>query len=72
MELYNGETRRFMVSGHESIEYRILCKTQAASKLYQAISALRFISIGMGMNSLTAEIEAAAKELHRSGELSEG
>ena len=72
MELYNGETWRFMVSGHESTEYRILCKTQAASKLYEAINALHFISIGMGMNRLTAEIEAAAKELYRSGELSEG
>src|SRR5208282_5026746 len=37
MELYNGDTWRFMVSGHEDLEYRILCKTQAASKLHEAV-----------------------------------
>jgi hypothetical protein len=34
MELYNGDTWRFMVSGIESVEYRYMWKTQAASKLY--------------------------------------
>lgn len=71
MELYNGETWRFMVSGHESGEYRITCKTQAASKLYEAVCALHMISIGMGMYRLADEIEVAAKELYGSGELSQ-
>jgi hypothetical protein len=69
MELYNGETWRFMVSGHESVEYKILCKTQAASKLYEAVYALHMIAVGMGMHRLAKRIEMAAKELYGSGEL---
>jgi len=60
-----------MVSGHESLEYRITCKTQAASKLHEAICALDMIAIGMGMFELGKRIELARKELYGSGELSQ-
>jgi hypothetical protein len=70
MELYNGKTWRFMVSGIESVEYVHLCKTQAASKLYEAVCALAWIAVGMGMMPLTERIQATAKELYGSGELS--
>jgi hypothetical protein len=71
MELYNGKTWRFMVSGHESVEYVHLCKTQAASKLHEAICALHMIAIGMGMYPLAERIETVQKEFYLSGELSE-
>jgi hypothetical protein len=71
MELYNGDTWRFMVSGHESVEYKYLCKTQAASKLHEAIVALCWIAVGMGMTALVEKIQAAQKELYDSGELSD-
>jgi hypothetical protein len=70
MELYNGDTWRFMVSGHESAEYRVLCKTQAASKLHEAVCALDMVAVGMGMSQLAERIEVAQKELYGSGELS--
>lgn len=70
MELYNGDTWRFMVSGHESAEYRIVCKTQAASKLHEAICAMCMIAVGMGMFKLAEKIEVVQKELYGSGEMS--
>ena len=70
MELYNGKTRRFMVSGIESVEYRCEYKTQAASKLHEAVCALCMIAHGMGMSGQTEVIDAAQKELYQSGELS--
>ena len=70
MELYNEKTWRFMVSGIESVEYRYEYKTQAASKLHEALCALAMVANGMGMSGLTERMDAAQKELYQSGELS--
>lgn len=70
MELYNGDSWRFMVSGHESVEYRYVCKTQAASKLHEVICALYMVALGMEMTGLAERIEGAQKELYGSGEMS--
>ena len=70
MELYNGDTGRFMVSRHESVEYRVVWKTQAASKLHEAICALHMVAVGMGMTGLAERIQRAQKELYESGEMS--
>ena len=70
MELYHGGTWRFMTSGLQSVEYVHLCKTQAASKLHEAVCALAWVAVGMGMVPLAARIEAVQKELYGSGELS--
>jgi hypothetical protein len=70
MELYDGRTWRFMVGGHESLEYRSECKRAAASKLHEALSSLHMVAIGMDILPLARTIEAAAKEIFDSGELS--
>jgi hypothetical protein len=71
MELYDRSTWRFMVGGHESLEYRSECKRAAASKLHESLSSLDMVAIGMNMPPLARRIEAAAKELFESGELSQ-
>jgi hypothetical protein len=70
MELYDGNTWSFMVSGHESLEYRAVWKTQAASKLHEAICALHMVAVGMGMTGLVERIQRGQKELYESGEMS--
>ena len=59
-----------MVSGHESVEYRLECKMQAARKLHEAICALEDVAAGMGMTGLAERIAGSQKELYGSGELS--
>jgi hypothetical protein len=69
MDLYNGATQRFMLSGHESAEYRILCKRMVASLLHDVVAVLCHIAAVEGMPALVEEIALAERELYNSDEL---
>jgi len=70
MELFYGDSQRFMVRGVPSGEHKEIYKRAVASKLHEGLAALVVIAVGMNMPALAKEIEAVAKELYASGELS--
>jgi hypothetical protein len=70
LELYYGDTRRFMVRGVPAEEHRNISKRAVASKLHEALASLIMVAVGMNMPALVKEIEAASIELYESGELS--
>jgi len=70
LELYYGDTHRFMVRGVPAEEHRNISKRAVASKLHESLTSLVMIAVGLNMPPLAHEIEAAARELYESRELS--
>ncbi len=68
MELYSGETHRFMLGGHESERHRCVARTSVAGKLHEVVAALEYMAITRRLDSLTVMIDAARRELVQSQE----
>lgn len=69
MELYDGRSQRFMVSGVEWEGKKQLYKEATASKLHEVLAALAILAQVSNMPALAQEIGQAAMELYNSGEL---
>jgi len=68
MELFTGETDRFMMAGHKSATYHCISKTSVAGKLHEVVVALEYMAITRKMQPLVATIDAARLELTKSNE----
>jgi hypothetical protein len=68
MELYNGNTHRFMLKGHEWYPSRRGYKVSVASKLHEVLTALFLAAHTLGISALADEVSHVAVEFYESGE----
>lgn len=68
MELYEGCTESFMVSGHRSDHHRCVASVSLAQKLFYAILALELMAMSQGATELVSEIRTARHELESAPE----
>jgi hypothetical protein len=70
MELFRGDEGRFMLRGHDSERHRCATLTAIASKLFELLAALGFMTFPQRDEALFREIREAVNLLETSGEQS--